>query len=71
MVEGLAWSNDPESYVSGGSSIATGRDRSHTVKKYKSLETWNQASETSTEWKMTFGKEYGLLSRYMECETLQ
>jgi hypothetical protein len=47
-----------ESYVGG--SIATGRDRSH-CKKHKCL-------ETSTEWKMTSGKQYGLLSRYMECE---
>jgi hypothetical protein len=29
-------------------------------KKYKRLETWNQASETSTVWKTTAGKEYGL-----------
>ena len=59
--KGLAWSNDPESYVGG--SIATGRNRSH-CKKHKCL-------ETSTEWRTTSGKQYGLLSRYMECENPQ
>jgi hypothetical protein len=40
-------------------------------KKYKCLETWNQASETSTLWKTTTGKEYGSCIRYVECDAVK